>query len=62
MPDITMCQSKTCPSRTTCYRFLATPSLFGQSYVDFDIDRDFNPKCDDYIECDLKDQFKRMDR
>ena len=40
MPDIAMCDSVTCPSRSTCYRNAAsgtTPSPLRQSYgLDFD--------------------------
>lgn len=34
MPDITMCLSKDCPNRFTCYRFVAKPDQL-QSYSDF---------------------------
>jgi hypothetical protein len=49
MPDIAMCKGDNCPSKHTCYRFLATPSEYVQSY--------FHPtpntetgKCDEYWE------------
>jgi hypothetical protein len=38
MPDITMCSGKEkqtqnpCPLRDSCYRFIATPSEYRQSY------------------------------
>lgn len=32
MPDIAMCHGEDCPSKQTCYRFLATPSEYRQSY------------------------------
>ena len=32
MADITMCKGDNCPSKQTCYRFLATPSEYRQSY------------------------------
>lgn len=32
MPDISMCSTRTCPLRQTCYRFTATPKEYGQSY------------------------------
>jgi hypothetical protein len=38
MPDISMCSSETCPSRTTCYRNEDSgtkPSEYRQSYMDF---------------------------
>ena len=34
MADITMCTSKTCPRRESCYRALAKPDRL-QSYSDF---------------------------
>ena len=34
MPDITMCQTRTCPMRDGCFRHTATPSKF-QIYNDF---------------------------
>ncbi len=47
MADITMCQNYTCPSRDSCYRYKATPSMW-QSYACFAYDE--NGSCDDYIE------------
>lgn len=35
MADITMCNNKTCPLRSTCYRFKATASKHRQSYATF---------------------------
>lgn len=35
MLDISMCQNKECPLCNTCYRFLATPDPYMQSYSDF---------------------------
>lgn len=32
MPDITMCNNEKCELRTKCYRFLATPNQYYQSY------------------------------
>jgi hypothetical protein len=32
MPDISMCGGNKCPLKEECYRFLATPSEFAQSY------------------------------
>lgn len=32
MPDITMCNGGDCPLKESCYRCLATPSEFRQSY------------------------------
>lgn len=35
MADITMCNNKTCPLRSSCYRFKAAASKHGQSYAIF---------------------------
>ncbi len=32
MPDISMCQDKTCPQRNKCYRFRAIPHEYRQSW------------------------------
>lgn len=32
MPDITMCNGGKCPLKEKCYRYLATPSKYRQSY------------------------------
>ena len=51
MPDICMCGSKQCPSFNRCYRAIAIPSPYNQTYSDFDpvgceyfidVKRDFN--------------------
>jgi len=34
MPDITMCSGKNCPLKEKCYRFLATPNEYAQSYFE----------------------------
>ena len=36
MPDIAMCQNERCPFKGECYRYMAKPSLFSQSYADFE--------------------------
>jgi hypothetical protein len=33
MPDISMCCNRTCPKRGECYRYLAVPCEFRQSYM-----------------------------
>ncbi|WP_276978716.1 hypothetical protein [Flavobacterium filum] len=35
MPDITMCDNSECLLRATCYRYMAIPSDFRQSYSTF---------------------------
>ena len=32
MPDISMCMDKTCPTNKTCYRYMAKPNPYAQSY------------------------------
>lgn len=32
MPDICMCHDDNCPSKNVCYRFMAIPSQYLQSY------------------------------
>jgi hypothetical protein len=36
MPDISMCSSGECPSANRCYRFIAIPHSYRQSYSKFD--------------------------
>lgn len=35
MPDIAMCMNSNCPSRMKCYRYMAEPNPYRQSYGDF---------------------------
>lgn len=50
MVDITMCKSKDCPISDSCYRFLATPCQYLQSYADFfDMSKDKANGCDMYM-------------
>ena len=35
MVDITMCVGTGCPLRETCYRYMAEPSEYRQSFADF---------------------------
>jgi len=36
MPDISMCDNKKCERNKKCYRFMAIPNPFRQSYANFD--------------------------
>lgn len=36
MPDIAMCRNASCDSRYTCFRYMAIPNPFGQSYACFE--------------------------
>ena len=47
MPDFTMCVNDECPSKSSCYRFVATPGPHSQAWERFG----FNPntgKCNRY--------------
>jgi hypothetical protein len=35
MPDIAMCSNHECPLRENCYRHMAEPNKYGQSYTRF---------------------------
>ena len=35
MPDITMCMSKDCSKKNECYRSIAKPDKYYQSYADY---------------------------
>jgi len=58
MPDISMCFNEKCEKRHTCYRFIATPNKFWQSYGTFSPDK--NGNCDYYwkVEKDKSDETK----
>ena len=32
MPDVTMCSGQGCPTKDTCFRYIAEPNKFRQSY------------------------------
>jgi hypothetical protein len=55
MPDISMCANEECTLRETCYRFVATPNPFRQSYSDYKPSKLYVPgvgnsdTCDNYI-------------
>lgn len=39
MPDISMCADEDCPSKLKCYRFMARPDQYRQSYAAFQHDK-----------------------
>lgn len=47
--DISMCKNSSCPLHTTCFRFLATPDRYMQTYGGFTYDEE-TKKCDYYWE------------
>ena len=60
MPDIAMCNNRYCPSRETCYRHIAAPSEFRQSYARFKFVMG-KGRCNHYIEAKAKSQIKGID-
>ena len=36
MPDITMCENSSCPLKQGCFRYMAKPSEYRQSYSNFE--------------------------
>lgn len=64
MPDIALCNNNDCPRRTKCYRFMAVPNPYRQSYSTFPVDEDeiasgtcsfFSPiRPDDWVVTDLE--------
>jgi hypothetical protein len=51
MPDIAMCQDHDCPMRTQCYRYVAKPNEYWQTYADFQRPKDAE-RCENFIEDD----------
>jgi hypothetical protein len=50
MPDITMCVGGECPIKEDCYRFIAEPNPYWQSYFE-NVPYDFEKKdCNYYME------------
>ena len=49
MADITKCKGIGCPLKEECYRFIATPNDFRQSYFDFIPYHHKRNECDFYI-------------
>ena len=48
MADITMCQNVACPKRHSCFRYIAMPNPYWQSYSIFDAEN-----CDYFIDASL---------
>ena len=48
MPDISLCENNTCPSRKSCYRYTAEPNPYRQTYSLFEV-KDGSDKCESYI-------------
>lgn len=48
MPDITICQSKDCPIKQSCYRFTANPNRYQSYFMESPYDED-DERCEYYI-------------
>jgi hypothetical protein len=46
MPDICMCKNQICTQKETCYRFMAEPNPYNQSYCTFGQNK--NNECEYY--------------
>ena len=58
MADISMCDDRECPSRLKCYRFIALPSEWTQSYEMFERPP-LADKCDDFLAANCCETSKR---
>ena len=47
MPDISMCKNETCKLKKECYRYMATPSKYWQTYADIEPNK--KGDCDYFI-------------
>jgi hypothetical protein len=61
MPDISMCLNKNCPSRFCCYRYMAKPSEFRQTYGGFTVPEG-KKKCDMFWSIDYPSTQLREDK
>lgn len=55
MPDICMCMNEKCKSRNSCYRFMAVPTPYMQSFGDFKYAEDGD--CKHYWDIKIREGF-----
>lgn len=58
MPDISMCKGGECPLKENCYRYLATPSEYLQSYLSNPPYNEEKKECEYYWDNKLYNQIK----
>lgn len=58
MPDITMCSSSHCPERNNCYRAMAKPNKYAQSYTNFEYTCNEDSGFNEFIKMNLKEKRK----
>ena len=61
MVDIAMCTRRDCGKRGTCFRYLAEPDEYYQSYIVIDKD-DLSNGCDEYWRCRNKKELYLMNK
>lgn len=59
MPDISMCDCHTCPSKNKCYRYMAIPNFHWQAYSNYEPKKG-EKKCDDFIIIQYNDRLKQI--
>ena len=57
MPDITMCDNTQCELKEKCFRFMAKPNEYRQSYYEDDV-RNEDGSCDKFYPMNQLDLFK----
>lgn len=61
MPDITMCSSKECPMRGSCYRIRAKPDKL-QSWTNFEYFCNENSGFNEYIKWNNKEDMRWVEK
>ena len=56
MSDITMCMNKVCPLKSNCYRYVAIPDKYWQSYADFK----YNNGCLYFLPISIRNKEKEL--
>lgn len=60
MPDIAMCMGQGCPIKDSCFRHVATPNPYRQSYME--PERKEDGSCEYYSHTKLKPWFAAKDK
>ena len=56
MSDITMCVNKMCPLKSNCYRYMAMPDEYWQSYTNFK----YNNGCLYFLSISIRNKEKEL--
>ena len=57
MPDITMCDDKNCGIRFKCYRYMAEPDEYRQSFF-VGLVREYNEPCKHFVKIEEGDKLR----